>query len=259
MEKNKKENKSQATIYIIIGILILVLVAIFLLTRNNFVINNQDNPDVKPIYDHVKDCIDHTATSAVVYIGLMGGIYNQSEYSTDLGVTYYFDKGINRMPKKSFIEASLSNYIDKQIITCTNFSIFPDYNINEGKASSVVKIEDDRVIFNVDYPVEISKGSRKYSFSSFNDLEIPIRLGIVYKAANELMDEQMKDQSGNCLSCIFNVTEKYDLHIATYDYSNNTIIFSIIDDNSKANNESYAFVYANRYDSNINDNNKISN
>ena len=161
MGKINNKEKSQATIYIIIGILILVGVAIFLLTRQSLNIDSPNNPEIKPIYSSVQNCISDIAKRGVFETGLYGGYYHTSKYSTDYSIPYYFDKGINRMPTKLELQNQLSNFVNDGItLLCQDFTNYSEFNIIPGNVTSSVKIEDNKVILNIDYPLSIKKGNK---------------------------------------------------------------------------------------------------
>jgi hypothetical protein len=66
--------------------------------------------------------------------------------------------------------------------------------------------------------------------------------------AYNMMIEQMKNED-ICLSCINDLAVDRDLFMDMRDYGINKedVIFTIIDRNSKINNEDYRFYFANKY------------
>jgi hypothetical protein len=232
-----------------------------------------------PIYNFVQDCIKQTGEDAVYQIGKTGGYVVTPEprmefdEESDEGVAFYlYDAGKtfsdnalmpsvpsaalsdevisdkeNLMPSKEVIEEELSLYMDNFLYYCVgDFSDFSDFNISEGKVKTVTRIEKGKVVFNVDYPLSISKENKAYSFNEFSE-EVPVRLYDTYFLISELMNEQMLKKDAICMSCIYDLSTKYDMQIKMMD-GNKGIIFVVVDDKSKINNRDYSFYFANKYD-----------
>ena len=89
-------------------------------------------------------------------------------------------------------------------------------------------------------------------------MEIPIRLGVIYNAANEITQNQLTNQKyeidgktkeAYCSTCISDIAGANDVlvNMVTVDYDKQTLIFQIIDENSNINNETFVFQFANKY------------
>jgi len=274
--------KSQITVFIIIGILLVVAIAAYLtlnvsLNGNNA--NNMNYGETRPIYNFVQDCIEETGEDAIYQIGKTGGYVIAPEprmhfdEKSDDGVAFYlhdsgkkfsnqnaltpsvpsaapyeevvFEKE-NLMPTKEIIEKQLSLYMDSFLYYCVgDFSDFSDFNITQGKIKTTSKIEKNKVVFNVNYPLTISKESRTYVFNEFSG-EVFVRLNQTYSLIQELMDEQMKKPDAICMSCIYDLSTKYDLKVKMMD-AEGGIIFVVLDEKSKINNHDYLFYFANKY------------
>ena len=95
------------------------------------------------------------------------------------------------------------------------------------------------------YPIKITKGESTSTIEDFK-AEISIRFGIVYDSVEELMQEQLTSE-GICLSCLLNISLENDLYVDLMDYDDETVLFIFIDENSKINNESLVWIFANKY------------
>lgn len=95
--------KSQITVFIIIGILLVAAIAAFLTSNVSLNSNNKNNMnygETRPIYNFVQDCIKETGENAVYQIGKTGGyvitpepmlLFNEE---SDEGVAIYlYDAG----------------------------------------------------------------------------------------------------------------------------------------------------------------------
>jgi len=151
------------------------------------------------------------------------------------------------MPSKENIEKELSLYMNNMLFFCIKgFSDFPDFNISQGEIKTVSKIEPGIVNFDVSYKVSISRDTKTYNFEKFS-YEVPVRLDRIYNATQKIMQEQMLNKQDICISCLNEFAEEEDLVISMNDYGDKTVIFTLVDNSFKINNESYQFNFANRY------------
>lgn len=246
----KKKKSGQITIFIIIAIIIVAVIAVIMIARGNSLGKQNVPTEVLPVYSFVDSCIKTTGENAVYYIGQTGGYFESPNLSTDFGIAYYFDRGKNYMPSKDTIEKELENYTNYMLEFCTgDFSNVSDYNVNPDKINSNVNIEEGKVVFNVVYPLSISKGTKTYSLKNFDDIEIPVRLDEVYSLANNITQEQMIDQNNICISCIYESAKDKNMYVEMNDMPDNkSIVFTIRDDKSTILGGDYRFNFANRYE-----------
>jgi hypothetical protein len=242
------KKRAQVTVFIIIAILIIAIIVLFFIFREKLLPEEKVDIQVQPIHSYVENCIKEIAEDAIYTIGRKGGYFLSPELSTESGVTYYFDKGKSYMPSKEIIENEISLYVDEMLFFCTkNFVDFPDFNVKQRRIKTKATITDDNVILNIEYPLSISKGETTHSFKRFEDIEISVRLGIIYNTMDEIMREQMTHKENICLSCIVDLALKNDLYVEMQDYDDETVIFTFRDENIKLNEEDYRFTFANRY------------
>ena len=245
----KKLKRAQATIFIIIAIVIVVGMVIFFLVRQS-VSKPGVSSDTQPIYSFVEECIKQTGKEVIYSIGETGGYYQ-------LDMPYYYIDGKTYIPTKEEIEKEIAKGINLELSFCfDDFKNFPDYQTKQGETKTLTKILDDQVILNVNYPLTITKGEKTTQFSQFNDIKIPIRLGIIYTAADEVTQNQLKNQKYSidgkvqetyCLTCLSEIATANDVDIDTMDYDEETVIFFISDEISKINEQPFIFIFANKY------------
>ena len=246
MNKLKDKNqRGQLTIFIILAIVIVGVVLVFFAIRGG-IFQQILTPNTEKVQNFVQNCIDETGTDIIYQIGQNGGYYFPSNLSTSSGVSIYYENGKNYLPSKKQIEEEISSFFDYELFFCTrNFVDFPDMNILQGEIKTETKIENERVVLNVNYPITITKdnsGSRIENFKA----EIPTRMGIVYDSVSEFLQNQT--DNGICLSCLLEATDKNDLYVEMMDYDEKTVIFVFRDKNSKIKDEEFVWVFANRYE-----------
>src|SRR3989344_3752537 len=184
-----QKKRAQVTIFIILAIAIITGILIFFFAKQETAKKQEIPPEIQPIYSFIEECIKQTGKEAVYSISEHGGYYFSLE------IPYYYIDGKTYIPTKEEIGNEIANGIDFELPFCTNnFTNFPDYNIKEGEIETNVNILDNSVLINVNYPIEITKGEKTSQLSQFEEIEIPIRLGIIYNAANEITQNQLTNQ-----------------------------------------------------------------
>ena len=238
-----KEGKAQATIFIILAISIVAIIGIFFLVKSSD--TDQFNIDTSRVYSFTESCIKQTATEIIYDVGEQGGYYFAPEPRTSSGIPYYNSK--NLPPKIETIEKEISLYTKEKLPFCTkNFLNFNDLTIKQGEIEVTTKIKDNEIIINTIYPIQIEKDGSTAYLRDFNDIQIPIRLGTIKKAVDEIAINQ-RNKEGICLDCLINVTEKYDLYIDMTDFEEGIVIF-IKDKQSIIDEEKFLFIFATEVD-----------
>ncbi len=252
----KKKKKSQISVFIIIAIIIVAVIALIILFRQDIFNTGKDKvaPEVQLIHSFVEGCIKSTAENDIYYIGQTGGYFTTPQKSIDYGIAYYYDKGENLMPTKEKIEKEMADYMNFMLPFCTqDFSDYPDFNIKTTNAVATAKIKEGKVVFNVKYPITITKSNKNYFFENYAPVEVPVNLDKVYKLAYNITLDTMKNKNNLCISCMHADATDLNLFVEYYDYknqfdNNNTLIFIIRDANSNILDGDYRFIFINRYD-----------
>ena len=250
---NRGDINGQTTVFIILAIVIVAIIAIYFVFRSNLS-GEKVEPEVEPIYSFIENCIKETGENAVYNIGQSGGYYIVSEdfvrpNFSDYAIPYYAEKGINYMPSKQEVEQEISRYIDELLYSCIlNFIDFSDFEIKQELINVTTKIQEGKVVINADYPLTIKKGDKTYLIQKFENIEIPVRLNTIYNVAEQITLEEIQHPKDICFSCISDFASKNEVYINIMDYDDEIIIFTIIDSNSKIKGEDYEFVFANKYE-----------
>jgi len=240
---NPKNKKSQVTIFIIIALAIIAVILLFFVARGDVKQDELISPEAEEVHSFVMGCIEKVGAEAIYSVGAGGGYYFIPELSTEEGIPYYYYDGENKMPTKAEIEEQISQYIDADLFFCTEgFIDFTDYEITYDEIKTQTTINEEEIIIDVNYPIKIKKENSTTIIEDFNNIEIPVRLGIVYDSASEIIQQQTND--GICLSCTSDEATANDLYINIFDYDNNTLIFTITDENSMINNQTFEFNFA---------------
>ena len=267
--------RGQITLFVIIGILVLfvVLILLFVYIKIDFLKPKLGiertiilPSKVKNINSFVENCVLATGYEALYLIGQQGGYFVHPNSSIE-SKGYYLTNYNGHIISKEEIEKEISSYVNLKLFFCTqNFVDFSDFNVNQGRITTETRIKDDEVVLDVIYPLVITKSDMTFKLKEFNDIKIPIRLGIIYDVVDEIVKDQLENKDSICLSCLVDLGIEKDLYIDMFDYSmfgydsnhifnydmfdydNNSIIFVIKDINSQINEEPYEFVFVNQYE-----------
>ena len=240
--------RGQITIFIIISILIVAVVVLFFSLRGTLQKEKPVSPETAEIQNFVQNCLDDSLESVVFKVGENGGYYFPPKVSTPvLEVPYYIKDNNNLMPKKEDIEKEISKYVSRELVLCLgDFALLPEYQITKGQIIIETKIESERVLVNINYPLTIIKDDSKSKLEDFSS-EVPVRLGIVYDAVGEFIEKNLETPGGFCVSCLLEITAEKDLYVNVFDSDDRTKIFIITDYNSIINKKEFVYVFANEY------------
>ncbi|MBI4116454.1 hypothetical protein HY449_01780 [Candidatus Pacearchaeota archaeon] len=236
------KKRGQLTIFLIVAIIVIAVSALAFFMRGNF---GFLNPEAQNVNNFVQDCLQD-ASDKIVYAAAYGGGYLiPPNLSDELGFPYYYYGGENHMPSKEKMENEMSSNFGKIASLCIrNFQDFKETEITSGEISATPTISEDKVSFEIIYPITIKQGQSSTLLKDFK-IEVQVRYGIVYNAVQEFLQEQMT-HDGICLNCALDIALKNDLYVDMQESENGTI-FSFRDENSKINNETLEFVFINKY------------
>lgn len=204
--------KAQITVFIILGVIILLSAGLFLLVKENTTIFRPDSiagvpDDMVPIKRLVESCMETLGDNAVRQMAMHGGyidlplkidanpLAHVSLFpSSPFKVPLWYYNGENRMPSKRQMESELSDYIDSSIVECaTNFDSFRDRFEIKYKSipKSNVTIADAAVNIKTEYSLEVSNlGTGDKTTLEDYFVSIPINLGKLYRLAAAIMQHE---------------------------------------------------------------------
>lgn len=206
---NKKWNKkAQATIFIIVALVIVAGIAGYFIVKNEARGGEGEFSAVEQFYDL---CIENNLKEAVELAGIQGGRVYVPEYiegsefapfSSQLNflgfsVPYWFylaGNGIvkEQVPSKNLLEKEIARYLNEHLGEC-DFSGFNEYEITLGEINTIVKIEENKVSANVKGNLDMAKEDAKARVSS-KSIELQNKIGMLLKNALGIYEKQ-KDEA----------------------------------------------------------------
>ena len=187
----KRGKKSQVTIFIVIGIIIVITIgSIIFLSRKD----QAKDSEIKPITAFIESCLEDTAKQGIKNITFLGGYYNKQELiDEETGVPFYWYLGKKHFPKLASIEDELAEYIENNINPCiNNFDQFKNVGYNfelaDIKADSSIGGE---IKIKAIYPITITKNNFT---TRLNDININFNSNFKteYDLINQFLTEQEK-------------------------------------------------------------------
>jgi len=207
------KKRGQVTLFIILGIVLLLLISIILfLYQSQRTRPEVIEPEFIPIKNYVEECIGVVTEEALDLLGTQGGyveIPREIELDPNsyisfgngiVKVPFWYYLGTDRMPflykdeGSPSIQGQLENYITENIEICLDdFSVFEEqFTIKPSRrVSSEVEIGDESIIVGVEYPVKIKASvENKVGYVTKYQKIIPVQLKQMYELAKNIMEEE---------------------------------------------------------------------
>jgi hypothetical protein len=209
--------KGQVTIFIVVGILIVAIVAVIFIFRNK-PISDETSFEADYIENLFLYCMEEVSLDGLNYIGLRGGYYIipeeiKAEYIADETSYYYLDSK-KILPEIERIETELEKYILENFDFCIDFQGIEEkgFEVSKEKFNVSVNILNEEIITEIYYPVTLKKGEDSLTFEEF-DLNIPLKFYDIYSASGEVVDSYSEKPGYICLDCLNEISNLYDLEI----------------------------------------------
>lgn len=186
--------RGQITIFLILGIILLVGVLIIL-----FIASQGFGTDYNPftfsreaIRGYVTDCVKTTADDALYKIGIQGMYYTNLPdpvYTTAESKTNHY----NSEPSQEIVRTQLEKAIEDNIHTCIqDFEAFTKNGIEvqAGEPKAEVTINNQNLQIMLDYRVTATKASKMITINSFNTIKDNIRIPYLLEAMEQIIQRE---------------------------------------------------------------------
>ena len=203
--------KGQVSIAVIIAVVIVLGVVAFFVFRGKGG-GSDISEELAPVFSYYASCVEKEVKAGAELAGTQGGyletgVYEPgSEYapfSSQLNflgfpVPYWYyisGNGIVRenVPSKNEIERQMERFVENRLIDC-DFEEFAKKGIGveRGSAKAKVRIEDEKIIAEVDSELSASKGESS-ARRNIHNVEITNNFGKMYGLAKELYEKEKKE------------------------------------------------------------------
>ncbi len=189
--------RGQATIFIILGIVLVILISLVFVYKDSvfdLVGISQEvvyPSEIEELRDNLYDCFYDTAETSFFELGYQGGYYElpRDSYETGfLNVPYFYVYGDLTLVDIVEFEEEFENGFENAL-TCVDFEGF---NVTEVDLSVEVQI-GEVVTYVVDYPFEIVYGGTVYDVDGDYEFTLNVPFQYVYTEVSEFVRSSSED------------------------------------------------------------------
>jgi hypothetical protein len=249
--------KSQITVFIILGILLVGIISLFFYMniyksekQLERTITNMNVPvDYRPIWEHVARCLDQSYLKVAGDVGYTGGFF----YGTDNGYTldgvtipFYYSHRDEHVPTIPFLFSNLKTGVTVNFDSCIDLSSFKGYSI-ETKGTPEVGIyeSNNKTHLTLNYPMVIKNGEKEYPLKDF-ELTYDSRFNMLMHIADIIVYEHLgEDPFSIFYTRLVGLEKVYGVNITTYYFDPGVVVYEIYDEkNLPERQEPYIFRFA---------------
>lgn len=205
------QKSGQVTIFVIIGILLLLGIVLVLVLRGELTIFQPGEiiPTEKgKIEQYVTKCIEQLGDQALRQMGVTGGYIDiPADLQQDAGaslrlspflvVPYWAYGNQVNIPSLSQLKERIDTFMGQELPGClfADNQFTQEYDVVErGAVESNVQITDKKVVFSVHYPIEVrSKQGTVIAELTDHEGESPIKLKSVHDTARKIVEFELND------------------------------------------------------------------
>jgi hypothetical protein len=244
--------KGQLTVFVIMGIVIVILLGFFLFKLNQTKVDELKNQrlgdaDLSPISSYINLCLEKTSKDAVIKLGEEGRLYSDAYLKSQTEkIAYFYYKGDGYFPATiSVVEEDVSRYIKENIGSCIGDYKFSGYDIIDDKEKMKVRssFNKENLDVSVYYPVKVKKGDAEITITDFTS-KFKIDFNQIYELSKEIYKKTKQDPAWIDMGFLL---EQKDYKIRLIKISDDTIVYEITDKIGKVDNREYSYRFAVKY------------
>ena len=235
------QKRGKVSIFLILGILILLIIAsigaiLHFTSLNKIEEEQQSTGSILYLRDqiqtYVETCLNTAAQEGLLFIGQHGGYYEPPkniDYQTLLPIYYY--QGKLEYPNQEVILDELRIYIINELPFCLqNFYPFTTkgVKISSDQISITSTLNPTLLNLEMSMPLTIEQNVAALSLSTFTTA-IPIRLQDIQTRTSKFLQEETQTPSF-CFSCLTQAFEDSNYNVASYPQDQDQLIIVIRDD-----------------------------
>jgi len=184
--------KGQLTIFIILGIVILIGV-----TMTFYLSQTPDDdfnvPKISNLPEFIDRCITISTKEAVTMAGVYGG-YTRLNDPNDGQINFLYHLGENHSLSRIEVASDISGYIADDIRECTgDFDAFKEYQVTQGPIEVDTNIEYDKVTVKLDWVIKANQQDTELVIDEHPTQVLDVRLGKMIDIANGFVKQEMNN------------------------------------------------------------------
>mgnify|MGYP001391630465 CR=1 FL=1 len=196
--------RGQATLFIILGIVLVIIVALYLVGVKTEIIppllaSSDAVSEMAEIEEHIEDCLTDIGTDYVTILGLQGGYISPADDTyrlyNDTTVSYHCWNResvalcTNRLVTISHMEEELQDAIDSALSTCINVYDYSSDVEADSDWELEVAINFNEVQLDLYYPVSVDKGEDDFASEDEFSKSLDVPLGELYEVALDVVND----------------------------------------------------------------------
>ncbi len=218
--------RGQLTIFVIIGIVLLVLIAMLLvITRTRVELEPVRTvpAEFEPLRQHVLECVQLIGSDAIKEVASHGGyldplhhdpaflldqshpvesdlvLFNSADTSSAVPYYFYLQSPStcsacsfsSLAPSKEQVENDIGTYIEEHLDNCINFGVYPDLTVEASPDRTIsVTVTNESVTVLLDWIVRMQRGDSSATIEQFYK-RIDIPLGRYLNTAYEIAESEL--------------------------------------------------------------------
>ena len=239
MAGKKRGRAGQVSVFIIIGIIILIAagLAVFLMALLSSREDAGEAPALQrkatPLQRFVEKCLEDVAAPGAYLLAAQGGFI--FSYETFLNaeheqIAYHLSLGEPAGPPRAFMEAQLARFIEQTLPLCTgDLAALPEggfENVTLGTPNASVSINEQNLIITVKQPLALEQDGSEALIEDFT-ATLPLRLGHLLDIRDAII-AQLQNEETLALDAL----SSYDVEVSVLPYNKDTSVFSLYDPQS---------------------------
>jgi len=167
--------KSQITLFIILGIVIVAaaVLTLYIYNEETIVTELRKIPiiytKIRPINTYIQNCVDKVGYEGLKKIGLQGGYTDIPAYIRYQDTAYWYLEEKNIQPLLNETRTRLISYVNKNLRQCLDFSQYEQegFSFVYGNISSDVVMGAEDVTLQVTFPIQIKYQDVEHQYKDF--------------------------------------------------------------------------------------------
>ncbi|MBI2148680.1 hypothetical protein HYU23_03290 [Candidatus Woesearchaeota archaeon] len=200
------DKRGQVAVFAILGIVIVILVALFFFLRNEYGFFISPNVFLgdkgKPIENNLRECVTKVTDDALKLFSRQGGNFEPTRYilHQDNRVSYYClnvlndEKCLNVMPSFDELVGNLNTEINEGVNSCVDRDLVQSglgYTVTAGKITTSVLSSDAGIAVKAHYDVKITRDENQYTIRDLNlNFDAPIES--IYSVSVDIVNAEAR-------------------------------------------------------------------
>ncbi len=212
-----KEKKAQVTIFIILGLVLLLSMGIFIYyssTAEETVVIPEEI-DQTTLTAFVQSCLDATTEEVIEKVAAQGGMYKPVFYKTVEGnnISYWCTgEGEEQCVNTAFLKKDLAEQIvegvKQELPKCLDFRSFEQqgYTIQKGIFEGTAIITETGIDLSITYPIKMKKKDQEATVENFR-VQQDTEIGMLYNVARLIINTEASGHSFDIVDYAINHTD----------------------------------------------------